>query len=80
MYIISLFYFIFENLSFRKNLSLRKTLIHKFEHLKKLDVFETKKIILKFFKMKISIEFLKKEACNFDLECIFELNIKKKGN
>lgn len=29
--------------------------------------------------MKISIEFLKQESCNFDLECVFELNLNSKG-
>ena len=29
--------------------------------------------------MKLSVEFLKKEACNFDLECVFELNLNGKG-
>jgi hypothetical protein len=29
--------------------------------------------------MKITVDFLKQESCNFDLECVFVLDLSKKG-
>ena len=30
--------------------------------------------------MKITVDFLKQESCNFDLECVFSLDLSKKSN